>query len=140
VTRNVRPAMKPSSAEHGEILASLLSVSFFFLCIYIGQWLTFSALIIVVDFEQPRVLWSTVWDEKAREAYVQNVSGHFKNVKSPEVKKRQCKQFRIFCYRYLYLNYFRSVRVGCCRPRPLGPHCSCNRAPARQTLGSQGCQ
>jgi catalase len=45
----------------------------------------------IVDFEQPRVLWSKVWDDKAREAYVQNVSGHFKNVKSPQVKARQRK-------------------------------------------------
>ena len=51
--------------------------------------------IIIVDFEQPRVLWSKVWDDKEREAYVQNVSGHFKNVKSPEVKARQRKQSRI---------------------------------------------
>ena len=45
----------------------------------------------LVDFEQPRALWSKVWDDKAREAYVQNVSGHFKNVKSPQVKERQRK-------------------------------------------------
>ena len=43
VTRNVRPAMKPSSVEHGEILASLLSVSFW--SIYIRQWSMLSALI-----------------------------------------------------------------------------------------------
>jgi catalase len=42
-----------------------------------------------LDFEQPRALWSKVWNDAQREAYVQNVAGHFKNVKSPEVKARQ---------------------------------------------------
>jgi catalase len=47
----------------------------------------------IVDFEQPRVLWSKVWNDQQREAYVQNVSGHFKGVKSPEVKARQRTSF-----------------------------------------------
>jgi catalase len=34
-------------------------------------------------------LWSKVWNDQEREAYIQNVSGHFKGVKSPEVKARQ---------------------------------------------------
>ncbi|ESK88292.1 catalase isozyme p [Moniliophthora roreri MCA 2997] len=42
-----------------------------------------------LDFEQPRALWSKVWNDQQREAYVQNVAGHFKNVKSAEVKARQ---------------------------------------------------
>lgn len=42
-----------------------------------------------VDFEQPRQLWSKVWDDKAREAYVQNVAGHLGHAKSPEIKARQ---------------------------------------------------
>ncbi|THU90411.1 catalase [Dendrothele bispora CBS 962.96] len=42
-----------------------------------------------LDFEQPRTLWSKVWNDQQREAYVQNVAGHFKNVKSAEVKARQ---------------------------------------------------
>jgi catalase len=42
-----------------------------------------------LDFEQPRALWSKVWNDQQREAYVQNVAGHFGNVKSPEVKARQ---------------------------------------------------
>lgn len=49
----------------------------------------------VVDFEQPRALWSKVWDDKAREAYVQNVAGHFKGVKSAEIKARQ--RTSLFC-------------------------------------------
>ncbi|KAF8634071.1 hypothetical protein AX17_004333 [Amanita inopinata Kibby_2008] len=42
-----------------------------------------------LDFEQPRVMWSKVWNEQQKEAYVRNVSGHFGNVKSPVVKARQ---------------------------------------------------
>jgi len=53
-----------------------------------GTWRDLS-IVTELDFEQPRALWSKVWGDKEREAYVQNVSGHFKNVKSPEVKVRQ---------------------------------------------------
>lgn len=45
----------------------------------------------LVDFEQPRALWSKVWNDEQREAYVQNVAGHFGGVKSQEVKARQRK-------------------------------------------------
>lgn len=53
-----------------------------------GAWRDLSE-ITELDFEQPRALWSKVWNDQQREAYVQNVSGHFKGVKSPEVKARQ---------------------------------------------------
>jgi len=53
-----------------------------------GAWRDLSE-ITELDFEQPRALWSKVWGDKQREAYVRNVSGHFKNVKSPEIKARQ---------------------------------------------------
>ncbi|KIJ98964.1 hypothetical protein K443DRAFT_8777 [Laccaria amethystina LaAM-08-1] len=53
-----------------------------------GAWRDLSE-ITELDFEQPRALWSKVWDDKARETYVQNVAGHFKNVKSADVKARQ---------------------------------------------------
>ncbi|KAG6808736.1 hypothetical protein H0H92_003061 [Tricholoma furcatifolium] len=42
-----------------------------------------------LDFEQPRALWSNVWNDQQREAYVQNVAGHFGGVKSAAVKERQ---------------------------------------------------
>ncbi|KAF8649216.1 hypothetical protein AX16_005943 [Volvariella volvacea WC 439] len=42
-----------------------------------------------LDFEQPRALYQKVWGDKERQAYVNNVAGHFKNVKSPEIKARQ---------------------------------------------------
>lgn len=51
-----------------------------------------------VDFEQPRTLWSKVWNDQQREAYVQNVSGHFKGVKNPQVKARQRTSFSLSIY------------------------------------------
>ncbi|KAF8646074.1 hypothetical protein AX16_007406 [Volvariella volvacea WC 439] len=42
-----------------------------------------------LDFEQPRVLWRKVWNDKERQAYVENAADHFKDVKSPEIKARQ---------------------------------------------------
>ncbi|KAF9479504.1 catalase [Pholiota conissans] len=53
-----------------------------------GAWRDLSE-ITELDFEQPRALWSKVWDEAQREAYVQNVAGHFSGVKDPAVKARQ---------------------------------------------------
>jgi len=53
-----------------------------------GAWRDLS-FVTELDFEQPRDLWIKVFGEKEREAYVKNVSGHFKNVKSPEIKARQ---------------------------------------------------
>ncbi|KAJ8508330.1 hypothetical protein ONZ45_g9388 [Pleurotus djamor] len=42
-----------------------------------------------LDFEQPRALWQKVWNDQQREAYVQNVAGHFGGVKSTVVRDRQ---------------------------------------------------
>ncbi|KIK63896.1 hypothetical protein GYMLUDRAFT_161842 [Collybiopsis luxurians FD-317 M1] len=42
-----------------------------------------------LDFEQPRAMWSKVWNDQQREAYVQNVAGHFGAVKSSVVRDRQ---------------------------------------------------
>ena len=49
---------------------------------------------LLVDFEQPRALWSKVWNDQQREAYVKNVSGHLGNVRSDEIKARQ-REFHI---------------------------------------------
>lgn len=46
-----------------------------------------------LDFEQPRALWRKVWNDQQREVYVRNISGHFKNVKSNEIKSRQLSVF-----------------------------------------------
>jgi catalase len=42
-----------------------------------------------LDFEQPRALWSKVFDDTARDHYVKNVAAHFGNVKRPEIQARQ---------------------------------------------------
>jgi hypothetical protein len=42
-----------------------------------------------VDFEQPRALWTKVFDDTAKNHYVSNVAGHLGSVKSAEVKARQ---------------------------------------------------
>lgn len=67
----------------------LLSVSIeqFYCCLFFVTQLC----VLSVDFEQPRNLWLKVWNDNQRETYVKNVSGHFGQVKSPEVKARQCK-------------------------------------------------
>jgi len=42
-----------------------------------------------LDFEQPRNLYTKVFDDAAREALVQNIAGHFGGVKSEEIRARQ---------------------------------------------------
>ncbi|KIM76875.1 hypothetical protein PILCRDRAFT_825870 [Piloderma croceum F 1598] len=46
-----------------------------------------------LDFEQPRALWSKVFDETAKAHYVSNVAGHLGGVKSAEIKARQLSVF-----------------------------------------------
>jgi catalase len=48
-----------------------------------------------VDFEQPRALWTKVFDATAQEHYVSNVAGHLGSVKSAEIKARQRKIIRL---------------------------------------------
>lgn len=45
--------------------------------------------VMAVDFEQPRALYTKVFDDAAREALVNNIAGHFGAVKSAEIKARQ---------------------------------------------------
>jgi len=46
------------------------------------------------DFKAPRKLWEDVFDDKAKERFVNNVSGHIKNCKKEEIIKRQIAIFR----------------------------------------------
>ncbi|KAF6760383.1 catalase [Ephemerocybe angulata] len=57
-----------------------------------GAWRDLSQ-ITELDFEQPRALWSKVWNDQQREAYVKNIAAHFGNVKSAEIKARQLAIF-----------------------------------------------
>ena len=77
--------MKALLAVLGEILVKSRSVSRIFLNFWIISYF------LSVDFEQPRALWTKVWNDAAREAYVQNVAAHFGGVKSSAIKARQCK-------------------------------------------------
>ncbi|KAK2467935.1 hypothetical protein APHAL10511_000230 [Amanita phalloides] len=46
-----------------------------------------------LDFEQPRVLWRTVWSNEQRKTYIRNVANHIKSVKNPEIIDRQLAVF-----------------------------------------------
>jgi catalase len=56
---------------------------------FIGTAWRHLSVISELDFEQPRALWSKVWNDEQRETYVKNVAGHFGQVKSSVVKARQ---------------------------------------------------
>ncbi|KAJ3996257.1 catalase [Lentinula boryana] len=56
---------------------------------FIGAAFRDLSVINELDFEQPRAMWSKVWNDEQREAYVQNVAAHFGNVKSKDVIARQ---------------------------------------------------
>ena len=45
----------------------------------------------LVDFEQPRALWTKVFDDTAKAHFVSNVAGHLGGAKSAEIKARQRK-------------------------------------------------
>jgi catalase len=46
------------------------------------------------DFNAPRALWEKVFDDKAKERWIKNVSGHMENCKDEEIIKRQIAIFR----------------------------------------------
>jgi catalase len=66
-----------------------------------------------VDFEQPRALWTKVFDDTAKEHYIKNVAGHLGNVKSSEVKNRQ-RMFRLLDASVRPISHEMS-RSGCLR-------------------------
>ena len=46
------------------------------------------------DFNQPRVLWSKVFDDEAKERFIGNVAGHMKTCRDKDIIKRQIAIFR----------------------------------------------
>ena len=50
---------------------------------------------IVVDFEQPRALYTKVLSDTDRKHLVQNIAGHLGTVKSEEIKARQRTSFTL---------------------------------------------
>lgn len=61
---------------------------------FTGDAITFLSEIRPEDFNAPRALWEKVFDDKAKERFVANVSGHIVNCKKEEIIKRQIGIFR----------------------------------------------
>ena len=61
---------------------------------FIGEAVTFLSEIRPEDFNAPRVLWEKVFDDGARERFINNVSGHISRCKDKEIIKRQIAIFR----------------------------------------------
>jgi catalase len=59
-----------------------------------GSAITFLSQIRPEDFNAPRALWEKVWDEPARERFVNNVAGKMEMCKDKEILKRQIAIFR----------------------------------------------
>lgn len=61
---------------------------------FTGNAITFMSEIREEDFNGPRALWEKVFDAKAKERFINNVSGHMANCKKEEIIKRQIGIFR----------------------------------------------
>lgn len=70
-----------------------------------------------VDFEQPRALWTTVMNNTDRAHTVDNLVGHIRGVKSPEIKAN-IRGFRFRFVISVYLTVFNSLLLGLRLPRP----------------------
>ena len=61
---------------------------------FISEAVTFLSTIKPEDFNAPRALWERVFDDGAKERFINNVSGHMANCTSEEIIKRQIGIFR----------------------------------------------
>lgn len=61
---------------------------------FVGEAITFLSEIRPEDFNGPRALWQKVFDEPARERFINNVSGKMSMCKNDEILKRQIAIFR----------------------------------------------
>lgn len=61
---------------------------------FVGEAVSFLSEIRPEDFNAPRALWEKVWDDKAKERFIETVSGHMKNCHIEEAIKRQIAIFR----------------------------------------------
>ncbi|PQE34015.1 peroxisomal catalase protein [Rutstroemia sp. NJR-2017a WRK4] len=61
---------------------------------FTGNAITFLSEIREEDFKAPRKLWEDVFDAKAKDRFINNVSGHMKNCRKEEIIKRQIAIFR----------------------------------------------
>jgi catalase len=66
---------------------------------FVGRAISFLTEIRPEDFVAPRNLWTKVFDEGARERFVENVSGHWEGIQhnKEEIVKRQIAIFREVC-------------------------------------------
>lgn len=60
-----------------------------------GKAITFLSEIRSEDFNAPRVLWEKVFDDGAKERFINNVSGHMSTCRKEEIIKRQITIFRM---------------------------------------------
>jgi len=61
---------------------------------FTGEAITFLSSIRPEDFNAPRALWEKVFDEPARERWINNISSHMSTVTDKEIIKRQIAIFR----------------------------------------------
>jgi len=61
---------------------------------FVGNAVSFLSEIRPEDFVAPRALWENVFDDGAKERFVNNVSGHMANCREVEIIKRQIAIFR----------------------------------------------
>lgn len=55
---------------------------------YIGAAVADLSVVTELDFEQPRTLWTRVFDEGAKSRYVSNVAGHLGGVKAAGIQAK----------------------------------------------------
>lgn len=55
---------------------------------FVGSLITELSSVTELDFEQPRKLWEKVFDDGAKQRFVDNVAGHLGGAKSDEIKRR----------------------------------------------------
>ncbi|KAJ9125701.1 hypothetical protein QFC24_002485 [Naganishia onofrii] len=61
---------------------------------FLSNACTFLSTIYPEDFNQPRVLWEKVFDDAARDRFIETVSTHMSTCREPEIIKRQIGIFR----------------------------------------------
>ncbi|GJN89689.1 hypothetical protein Rhopal_002676-T1 [Rhodotorula paludigena] len=60
---------------------------------FVGSLITELSSVTELDFEQPRKLWEKVFDDGAKQRFVDNVAGHLGGAKSDEIKRRTVSIF-----------------------------------------------
>jgi catalase len=61
---------------------------------FVGKAVSFLSEIRPEDYNQPRVLWERVFDDAARERFINNVAGHMSTCTEKEIIRRQIGIFR----------------------------------------------